>query len=378
MARHGPTGETAMLMESRSRSIRSHVSRVVLGFLVAILAVDQLLSMFRLPRVYGSGNESRWKLELYEAQRKPPDVVFLGCSYEFFGINPRIVDAEVESHTGTAIRSLNLSSAGATCLTQTLLMRRILERGLPPRVVYLGLSPRSVEDSRRKWQIAGIRALGEARDARLILPEDLSLLGEAFRAAAFRSNHQIDDTSLIMRRLFVGAPLMPAAKAQYDDRGWARWLGGDRKRFRNNEDGGAGQFPVGNGGAFDRPNVNGRALRWAIAALQSKGVSVRLLEMPLPSTASTRDDRVSRGAYRRFVDALGAAAGLAVLRPPRDVVADRDFFDDGHLSAQGAEKFSRWLAKDVARLISASDGAVGSRLAAASALPSTSPAAPDS
>jgi hypothetical protein len=119
-------------------------------------------------------------------------------------------------------------------------------------------------------------------------------------------------------------------------------------------------------------------LQWAITVLQSKGVSVRLLEMPLPSTASTKDDRVGRGTYKRFVDALGAAAGLAVLRPPRDVVADRDFFDDGHLSAQGAEKFSRWLAKDVTRQISASDGAVESRLAAASALPSASPAVPDS
>jgi hypothetical protein len=119
-------------------------------------------------------------------------------------------------------------------------------------------------------------------------------------------------------------------------------------------------------------------LQWAITVLQSKGVSVHLLEMPLPSTASTKDERVSPDAYGRFVDALATAAGLVVLRPPRDVVADRDFFDDGHLNAQGADKFSRWLAKDVARLITASDGAVESRLAAASALPSASATAPDS
>ena len=44
-----------------------------------------------------------------------------------------------------------------------------------------------------------------------------------------------------------------------------------------------------------------------------------------------------------------------IVRPPEDFVDDDDFFDPSHMNGSGAEKFSRWLAQDVADALRAAD-----------------------
>ncbi|MDO8629588.1 MAG: hypothetical protein Q7R41_03785, partial [Phycisphaerales bacterium] len=136
----------------------------LLGFASTFLLGDQILARLRLPYVYGTRNLSRSAWELFDRSPGPFDVVYLGCSYEWYGISPRAVDAEVARLGGMEVRSLNLSSSVASMVTNYLLARRIAESGRLPKLIYLDISPVATDVSQRNWLRHGLRALGEVRD----------------------------------------------------------------------------------------------------------------------------------------------------------------------------------------------------------------------
>jgi hypothetical protein len=324
---------------------------IALGFVIALVAGDRLLARVKLPRVYGSTNECRWKCDLYDAVPQPPDVVFIGSSYEFYGISPRVVDAEAGRLLGREVTSFNLASSAASLLTESFTVRRMLESGRVPQVAYLGVSPRGASTTRREWLTWGMRGLGDARDLPLTLTVDSEMLWEVFRMTAFRSNFQFHDMRLITQYTLMGAPFVPDMKTEHDDRGWARWIGGDKRDLpawdivRSRHTSGV------DGPAYAPDNINGRAIRRAIADLQEAGIIVRMLEMPTASSSAPPDSDTQRADYEAFLQALSADTGLVILRTPRNLVPDERFFDHLHLDPEGAEVFSRWLAADVATVL---------------------------
>ena len=52
--------------------------------------------------------------------------------------------------------------------------------------------------------------------------------------------------------------------------------------------------------------------------------------------------------YREWMSTATADLGVPIVRAPEGLAVDSDFFDPVHLNADGALKFSRWLAQDVA------------------------------
>jgi hypothetical protein len=233
-------------------------------------------------------------------------------------------------------------------LTESLTVRRMLETGPPPKIAYLGISPRGAATTRREWLVWGMRGLGDARDVSLTLTADPDLLWEAARMATLRSNHQIHDVQLMMQHALVGAPLAPPSKTLHDSRGWAHWIGGDRRDLPA-WDVARGEQAWGiDGPAFAPDNINGRALRRAVTELRCAGVGVRLLEMPISRTARASSDARASAAYADFLAAAMADTGLQIVRIPDDLVPEERFFDHLHLDPAGAELVSRWLAEDVA------------------------------
>jgi len=327
---------------------------IALGFFIALVAGDRLLARVKLPRVYGSTNECRWKCELYESAPRTPDVVFIGSSYEFYGVRPDIIDAEAGALLGREVFSLNLASSAASLLTESLTVRRMLAAGRAPQVAYLGVSPRGAATTRREWLVWGMRGLGDARDLPLTVVADGDMLWESLRMAAFRSNFQFQDVRLMTLNVLVGAPLVPVMKTEHDNRGWARWIGGDRRDLPA-WDVTRGLSAMGvDGAALAADNINGRALRRAVDDLRRAGVVVRLLEMPVAGSAAPPGMDSQQSAYAAFLDALTRETGLDVLRPPPGLVPDEHFFDHLHLGPDGAALLSRWLAVDVARTLGAS------------------------
>ncbi|MCB9849895.1 MAG: hypothetical protein H6817_04245 [Phycisphaerales bacterium] len=341
-------------MADRNRDNRASLRQagaITLGFLLTLVLGDRLLAHAKLPRVYGSTNECRWKCDLYDQSAMTPDVVFVGSSYSFYGISPRVIDAVASATLGQPVRSFNLASSAASLFTESLTIRRMLESGRYPRVAYLGISPRGVATTRREWLVSGMRGLGDARDASLTLTSDAEMIWETLRMATLASNFQIKDCQLITQRTLLGAPLDPVSKTEHDELGWARWVGAEKLDIPPWDNARTALADGVDGPAYAPDNLNGRALRRAIADLQNAGITVRLIEMPIASTARLDPDSPECAAYEAFVRAVEQDTGLTLLRTPDDVIPDAYFFDHLHLTGAGAELFSQWLAADVANTL---------------------------
>jgi len=340
-----------------STCVRGAVSMTV-GFLVAFLAMDFALAQIPLPRIYTSRNIARWKWELYERAPVPPEVVFLGCSYEWYGISPMAMH-EVSVGAGNAeVHGLNLASWAAGAFTQYLTARHVVESGRTPRLAYMGVNPASMDGSRREWLIQGIRALGDPRDLSLAWKASPEVFLEGLRTAMFRSYRKWDDVRILVNRLLLAAPLNQTPKLNDHDNGWAEWIGGDLYQKSVNEmkiDAQQRHALAEVAGDYRDDGVNALALRNAVVILRKHGVSVRFLEMPLAPGGSSMDDPRSNVAYRIMIDRLADELRVPIVRPPADLVTPADFFDPGHMNARGATRFSRWLANDVSAALTEMD-----------------------
>jgi len=336
---------------------------LVTGFLLALATGDRILARVKLPRVYGSCNNSALKYELYEQTPNPPDVVFVGCSYELFGICCRTVDEEASRELGRPVHSLNLANAYNSTLTDYLLVRRMLESNRPrPKLVYLGISEQSANAANTEWLTQGLRALGDTRDLPLAWAGGPALLGEGLLVSTLRSYRHWSDCRLIVERVIRGAPLRPAKdNARLDAQGSAEWTGdltrgADRNYLRGIMGWYARQTP-----GFAPGNPNDLALHLAVQELRAAGIQVRLLEMPLGSIVDEVALPETRAAYLAYRRGLERNVGDALLRIPRGLVDDADFFDGIHLTPNGARKVSRWLAADVAASLRHTCGTEGAR-----------------
>jgi hypothetical protein len=319
---------------------------ILFGFAAAMVAGDYALSRVHLPRVEGSTNEILWKWELYAAADPPPDVVILGSSYELFGVAPDVIERHARDR-GTPVRVLNLAATASNLVGEYLLARRIVESGRVPRVVYLGITPKAVEDDRYTWSRGGIRAFGELRDLPLVCAAGSRAAEEAVPAALFRSYHQWSDARLIAERLMIGAALRPASKVREHAHGWAEWTGPAAASAPPLSPSG---LPDGSPDADSAgESVNAEAARRLVSLLRGAGVEVYFVELPHSSRSPADEDPARNASYRRFRDALASDTGAAVLRPPVGLLADGDYFDEAHLNASGACKVSAWLGGELSR-----------------------------
>ncbi len=318
------------------------------GFVLVLVIGDRLLDRVSLPQMHGSSNYTRWKWDLYEQSRLAPDVVFLGSSYGIFGINPALVNEEVRAATGRSISSLNLCAAGATVFGEYLLVRRIVESGRLPKLVYLGVSPRGTVEAIEPALVNSLRALGDGRDLPVAASVSPYLLREGLLTTLFASRRQWDDCRLMAERLTRGAPLDGNSRIRYDQKGWATWTGS--------------RLPVGADPGLAGPrdaerrrpasigagNPSRQVLREAIRLLREAGVAVRLLEMRQRSTVAACRDPLRNPEYQALLGEVVSAMKVPVIRPPTALLTDADFFDTEHIDTNGAAKLSRWLASDVA------------------------------
>jgi len=328
---------------------------MAVGFVAVLYAGDRVLSRLHLPDIYGTRNGCRLAWDRFEQSKGPYNVVYLGCSYEWYGISPRVVDAQASRLSGMDVRSLNLSSSAASMVTNYLLARRIVESGRLPKVVYLDVSPDATDVSQRNWLRHGLRALGDIRDLPVAASVGRDVIVETLLSATFSSYCRWDDMGIAAGRVVLAAPVHPTLKMRFDDRGWAEWIGGKRElpAFAPS----ILDAPASNRGSWGTPrsgDPNAVALRRTIEMLQAAGVTVRLLEMPMASVAPPWDRHDRNHAYRAFVNAAIEGLDVRIVRPPAEAVVDADFFDPIHLNPEGAAKFSRWLADDVVEAVSAS------------------------
>lgn len=343
----GPSVEELLSPRVRTRRNVRRAIGMTTGFILVLLAGNAILSRIPWPDLYGSRNLGRATWERFARSSESFDVLYLGCSYEWYGINPRVVDAEVARLGGRPMQSLNLSSSAASIVTNHLIARRVVESGRLPKLVYLDISPNATDVTQRNWVRHGLQSLGEVRD----LPMAASLGSDVFLntllCATFSSYGRWDDAGIVAGRAVLAAPINPTLKMRFDDRGWAEWIGGDRALRKSTKP--AISAPAGGTGPSAGFDVNAVALSRTVELFTSVGVEVRLLEMPMSSVAAPWDRHDGNEAYRNWIRTATVGLDVPTVRVPDGLIVDSDFFDPVHLNSQGAAKFSKWLATDMSK-----------------------------
>jgi hypothetical protein len=321
---------------------------MVLGFMAAFVIGDWIVGNVRPPRHYTGRNIVREKLALYESEKQTPDVVFLGTSHEWCGIDPVTVDEIAFETSGTPMQSLNLATSAASTITSYLLARRIVESDHHPRLVYLGVSPAVSDANETDTMLNGLRALGEFRDLPLAWSCESGLFWDTLTTSLLGSYYQWDDIRTFARRVAMGAPTSPKSKMQHTDRGWARWPDSASELPRLSppviDDETLSQMASG----FSRRGPLAEALEDTVTLLKSAGIDVRLLEIPVTTIAAPWSRPETNPTYRAMVERIARVTNTTIIRVPEGVLTNGDFFDPVHLHAQGARKLSTWLAMDVA------------------------------
>lgn len=319
---------------------------MIAGFTAAIFMGDYTLSRIHVPIVYGSTNECLNKLDLYHQTDPTADIIFLGSSYGEYGINVADIDCYVESLTGYNVTSLNLCTSAASMHTQYLMIRRIIESGRHPKMVYIESMPQGTVGNEYPWLRSGLRAMGDYRDIPTTFIVNSDLIQVGLLAAMFRSYSQWTDIQLATQRLISGAPLHPKTKTTYDHRGWAQRTHISRYTPAITQE----QYERNKEYSFGKEaycKVNMEALRKAVALLRHNEIEVKLLEMPIhPQTFGFLHTRKNVD-YLKFVNQVVNDFDLELLSPDPRLFHEQDFFDLRHLKATESDKLARWLAQNV-------------------------------
>ena len=212
----------------------------------------------------------------------------------------------------------------------------------------LDVSEQNTNTCNHKWMVNGLRALGDVRDVPLAWSGGASLFVEGLMTSVFRGYYQWNDCRTITERLVTAVPLVPKQKTRTDAQGWGEWMGHARARTDPKHLGDLAKYYAMQAAQFDSGNPNDLALRRAIEELRDAGVGVRLVELPLLSVIADMVRPEVAEAYEAFIGRVESDMDVKVMRAPAGLVCDDDFYDAWHLTADGARKFSRWLAADVA------------------------------
>ncbi len=339
-----------------NRSQRCNLFRclggLALGFIVTSVAIDRIIAAVRLPDVPGTINGPARRIQALADLDRDPDVVFVGCSYSAFGINPAVADEEC-GRRGSPQFSFNLSSGGTVALTQTRVCEEALASAHAPKVICYELSP-GILNSRETSLVYGVRSIGGLREASILWREEPDYRSDAVLAAAFAGSNQWSDIRTAVAATLQGARL-DQTKYCTSPAGWMEWLGGRDRREAAIQHAIAWRHYYW--GEYRIDDFMLDAVRRAMQLAREANAQIMFYEVPM-STAWERiiDDSI-RARYDAAIEQLVSEGMPRPWSPPAGLFDDGDFFDADHMMPSGAEKFSRAIAAPILELRAASVGA---------------------
>jgi hypothetical protein len=231
-------------------------------------------------------------------------------------------------------------------------------------VVYLGICPRSADAGFDEWLEFGIRAFAGPKDWPVTWRCRPSLFAESVFTGLFDSYYLWREYRRSASGIVHGAELVVFKDTYHTDQGWEpfdiKGVGRGRTDLVYQEK--LGEYFLEQSGCFEPGNPNELALRRAIRQLRDKGIRIKLVEMPLTETVKKMFRPAVQADYNAFLDRLIGDTGVGIVRAPQDLLCEDDFQDLEHLFPHGAEKYSRWLAGDVAQTLAVCDEQESKRL----------------
>lgn len=299
------------------------------------LALHSEAVMFRYRAVFAQG---RAYDKLFEVERRPPQILFIGNSRTDNGIDPRAVERVWPGHV---LRGFNLGLPGANAIVYHGEIRRLDERGLLGKAaiqtVVLGLDESALQEDNSLGYVSFLadrRALWDAARYR-------DWLGSHLRLWSYSGNlRQLREPDKALR--FVEASvrsLDPVGGAAAAYSGYRAGFGAAQN---------AGQVAQQERAALHPPAPAVERFLWqAIDLLQSRGVRVFVTLPPLRDRLSAFvDPRPEAASYRALLAHL-RQRGVIVLPTPTGFGPD-DFVNAGHLNDRGAQRYSAELGRQLA------------------------------
>jgi hypothetical protein len=269
------------------------------------------------------------------------DVVAIGSSITLFGVDPMALSSALGDRLEArrAPRAFTFGMPGHNVLTYPLLVELVLAVDRP-QVLVLLVAPRSI-DASAEAVVASAQTVLDSPYARAI-DDPLRLRG--------RIHRMLLDHSALARRA-----------------GTVRgWLSGEIESWRPEP------YPVGERGhlsvrlrAIDDEMLRAQrqivrswhttseyaaALDRAVGRAHEAGCEILIADAPRRRrlVSLMRDPSVNIGNTHRFMNEARERLGVAVAFVPDGLVSDSDFGDLTHLLPAGAERYSHWLAEQIA------------------------------
>jgi len=299
------------------------------------LALHNEAVLFRYRSVFALG---RAYDKLFEVERHPPAILFVGNSRTDNGIDPRTVS---RAWPDPSPRCFNLGLPGANALVYHGELQRLDAAGLlgaaAIHTVVLGLDESALQDDNSLGYIgflADRRALWEAGRYR-------DWLGSLLRLWSYSDNlRQLREPDKALR--FVEASvhsLDPVGGAAATHLGYRAGFGAAQN---------AVQVARQEKAALHPPAPAVEAFLWrAIDLLQARGVRVFVTLPPLRDRVSAFVDGNPAAAPYRALLARLKQRGVTVLPPPGGFTAS-EFINAGHLDDRGAQRYSSALGRQLA------------------------------
>ena len=302
---------------------------------LAELALHSEAVMFRYRAVFAQG---RAYDKLFEVERHPPSILFIGNSRTDNGIDPHTVSLAWPDH---ALRGFNLGLPGANALVYHGELQRLDARGLLGRAaihtVVLGLDESALQEGNSLGYIsflANRRALWDAARYR-------DWLGSYLRLWSYSGNlRELREPDKALRFIEASVrPLDPIGGAAATHLGYRAGFGAAQN---------AGQVALQENAALQPPVPAVEAFLWqAIDLLQSRGVRVFVTLPPLRDRASAFVDTSPAATPYRALLARLQQHGVIVLPPPEGYGV-AEFINAGHLNDRGAQRYSTELGRQLA------------------------------
>jgi hypothetical protein len=282
---------------------------------------------------------------------KTPEVVVIGDSRAFHGVDTRVIERLVKRHALRSMVSWVMARGGVIGQTMLAFTLRVLERPERPRLVIFFVEPNSfiLETSpelarkvlTKAWRLVDLPAVARAGAG----AEELLEIGVGATLDTMRYRERLLEVKLHDKRLHK-----PQGPATHGFRPY-KPANGDKQHKRALRR--AAKFLD----AFDGPRVGYRlsefklgGLREAVRLLEEAGVKVVLVNSPTTSVVRTA---LARGQtiVPRYLEAMRALAGKLHARfldhsaPPQ--ISDDNYVDGDHLDAIGAARYTTWLTHEV-------------------------------
>jgi hypothetical protein len=328
----------------------------IAGFLTVVAAVGGLSEALGLKYWMPRINDRSLNIYLYQREEIDPDVLIVGSSKILRGLIPTLLDAELTDGLGREVSTYTVGQLGAGCFESSMVLRDVVESNRPPKVVIFEVSPGALSADHHNLPDA-LRYYASIPDlirATPWLTDGKRMRGAAsgffrgFANIALYAHHTAFPHGLTagLERLLRWRGRIFGIPNQTPDR--VSSLPPEQRRELA-----GGVALLARRLHMDRYRIGGPSeAGFHRCCRLARSLGIRLVVINPPVTDDYRRLMFSRAVtdeYLRFMMEAERTEGFEFFDLDRGnpELTDEDFLDLGHLNADGSQKFSRYMAREI-------------------------------